>query len=240
MRKEGHSLKIPRHIAFIMDGNGRWAKRRGLPRSAGHKRACERLGEVFDACKGLGIPCASLYAFSTENWNRPEEEIRLLMGYLLNFCEKEFPRLQKDGVRLLHSGRRDRLSREVLCALDKAVESSKENDSLIVNVCLDYGGREEIAEAARRFARDVQGGMDVDSLDEEGFRKYLYHPELPDVDLLVRTSGEERISNFLLFELAYAEFYFTPTCWPDFGKKELELALEEFSRRDRRFGRIEG
>lgn len=240
MRKEGLSLKIPRHIAFIMDGNGRWAKRRGLPRSVGHKRACERLGEVFDACKELGIPCASLYAFSTENWNRPEEEIRLLMGYLVDFCKKEFPRLQKDGVRLLHSGRRDRLSPEVLSALDKAVESSKENDSLIVNVCLDYGGREEIAEAARRFARDVQEGMDIESLDEKGFRKYLYHPELPDVDLLVRTSGEERISNFLLFELAYAEFYFTPTCWPDFGKKELELALEEFSRRDRRFGRIEG
>ena len=240
MRKEGLSLKIPRHIAFIMDGNGRWAKRRGLPRSAGHKRACERLGEVFDACKGLGIPCASLYAFSTENWNRPEEEIRLLMGYLVDFCEKEFPRLRKDGVRLLHSGRRDRLSPEVLSALDKAVDSSKENDSLIVNVCLDYGGREEIAEAARRFARDVKAGLDPESLDERVFRNYLYHPELPDVDLLVRTSGEERISNFLLFELAYAEFYFTPTCWPDFGKKELELALEEFSRRDRRFGRIDG
>ncbi len=240
MRKDGPLLKIPRHIAFIMDGNGRWAKRRGLPRSAGHKRACERLGEVFDACKELGIPCASLYAFSTENWNRPEEEVRLLMGYLVDFCEKEFPRLRKDGVRLLHSGRRDRLSPEVLSALDKAVDSSKENDSLIVNVCLDYGGREEIAEAARRFARDVKAGLDPESLDERVFRNYLYHPELPDVDLLVRTSGEERISNFLLFELAYAEFYFTPTCWPDFGKKELELALEEFSRRDRRFGRIDG
>ena len=240
MRKDAISLKIPRHVAFIMDGNGRWAKRRGLPRSAGHKRACERLRDVFEACKELGIRCASLYAFSTENWNRPQEEIELLMGYLVDFCKKEFPRLREEGVRLLHSGRRDRLSPEVLEALDEAVESSKDNDSLLVNVCLDYGGREEIAEAARRFAHEVRGGLDPDSLDETSFRKYLYHPELPDVDLLIRTSGEERISNFLLFELAYAEFYFTPTCWPDFGRKELELALEEYSRRDRRFGRIEG
>ena len=232
-------LIIPRHVAFIMDGNGRWAKKRGLPRSAGHKAACERLKDVFLAVKEYGIPYASLYAFSTENWNRPQKEINLLMGYLVDFCERDFPHLAKEGVRLLHSGRRDRLPSKTLLSLDKAVNSSKDNSALIVNVCLDYGGRDELANAAKRYGEDLLAGkVKLEEMNEETLRHYLYHPELPDVDLLIRTSGEERISNFLLYELAYAELCFTPTYWPDFGKEELGKALEAYQHRNRRFGRV--
>ena len=232
-------MNIPNHVAFIMDGNGRWAQQRGLPRSIGHKVACERLKDVFYAAKEFGIRYASLYAFSTENWNRPKEEIEQLMGYLVDFCEKDFPLLKKEGIRLIHSGRKERLPDKTKIALEKAIDESKDNNCLTINICLDYGGRDEIVRAIKKIGKDLEAKkINLASFDEKTFHTYLDHPELPDVDFLIRTSGEERISNYLLYELAYAELYFTPTYWPDFNKEELYKALVEFGKRNRRFGKV--
>ena len=229
-----------KHIAFIMDGNGRWAKKRGLPRHLGHKEGCERVIEIYEECAANDIQVMSLYAFSTENWNRPKAEISHLFTYLELFFKREINRLLKDGCQVRTSGDLSKLPKKTQKVIADAKEKTKDCKNYIFNICLNYGGRDDILRAAKNFAKDAkEGKRDIDSLTEEEFQQYLYTTDLPPVDLLVRTSGEQRISNFMPWQLAYAEFIFTPTYWPDFTKAELRKCLEEFKHRDRRFGGIE-
>ena len=227
-----------KHIAFIMDGNGRWAKARHLPRHLGHKAGCDRVTEIYEECYALGIKAMSLYAFSTENWNRPKDEIRHLFNYLEIFFKKEIKRMIKDGCRILASGDLSRLPVKTQKVVNDAMERTKDGKNFTFNICLNYGGKAEIVRAAKLFANDVKNGKEIDSLTEEEFEQYLYTKDLPPVDLLVRTSGEERISNYMLWQLAYAEFIFTPTPWPDFDRNELHKCIEEFNKRNRRYGEI--
>ena len=230
---------LPKHIGIIMDGNGRWAKKRGLPRHLGHKEGCERVIEIYEECAANNIKVMSLYAFSTENWNRPKDEIRHLFSYLELFFKREIKRLLKDGCQVRTSGDLSKLPVKTQKVIAEAKEKTKDCSNYVFNICLNYGGRDDILRAAKSFAKDVQEGKrDIDSLTENDFQQYLYTTDLPPVDLLVRTSGEQRISNFMPWQLAYAEFIFTPTYWPDFTKEELRKCLEEFKHRDRRFGGI--
>ena len=227
------------HIAFIMDGNGRWAKARHLPRHLGHKDGCERVTDIYEECYALGIKVMSLYAFSTENWNRPKAEINHLFNYLEIFFKKEINRMIKDGCRILASGELTRLPLKTQKVVNDAIERTKDGKVFTFNICLNYGGKTELVRAAKLFAQDVKDGKcDVDSLTEEGFEQYLYTKDLPPVDLLIRTSGEQRTSNYMPWQLAYAEFVFTKTPWPDFTKEELHKCLDEFYSRSRRFGGI--
>ena len=227
-----------KHIAFIMDGNGRWAKARHLPRHLGHKAGCDRVTEIYEECYAVGIKVMSLYAFSTENWNRPKDEIRHLFGYLEIFFKKEINRMIKDGCRILASGDLSRLPVKTQKVVNDAMERTKDGKVFTFNICLNYGGKAEIVRAAKQFAKDVLNGKDVESLTEEEFDGYLYTKDLPPVDLLVRTSGEQRISNYMLWQLAYAEMIFTPVAWPDFDRVELHKCIEEFNNRNRRYGGI--
>ena len=227
-----------KHIAFIMDGNGRWAKARHLPRHLGHKAGCDRVTEIYEECVAMGIKAMSLYAFSTENWNRPKDEINHLFNYLEIFFKKEIKRMIKDGTRILASGDLSRLPVKTQKVVYDAIERTKDGKNFTFNICLNYGGKAEIVRAARLFAEDVQNGKDINSLTEEEFEKYLYTNDLPPVDLLVRTSGEQRISNYMLWQLAYSEFIFTPTPWPDFTREELHKCIVEFNSRNRRYGEI--
>ncbi len=225
------------HIAFIMDGNGRWAKMRGLPRYLGHKEACNRIIEIFDACREFNIRYMSFYAFSTENWNRPQDEIDHLMDYLELFFQKEIDYLDSVGARILVSGDLSRIREKTRKVCYESMERTKANSTSYLNVCLNYGGRDEIVRAAKKIAIAYQNGsLALDNLNEETFKQYLWQPLLPDVDLMIRTSGEERISNFLLYENAYAEFVFTPVKWPDFKRDALIDCLKEYQARNRRFG----
>lgn len=227
------------HIAFIMDGNGRWAKKRLLPRTAGHKEGCKRIIENIRSCLNFGIKAVSLYAFSTENWNRPEKEIELLFKYLKDFFNDYIDEFLEKGVRIMVSGDISRLPLETQEVIKKGIELTKDCDVLTFNICLNYGSRQEIVRAAKLFAEDVKNGnANIDDLDNESFKKYLYTNGLPEIDLLIRTSGENRLSNFLLYQLAYAEFVFTPVHWPDFKEKNLIECIQEFETRDRRFGKI--
>ena len=227
-----------KHIAFIMDGNGRWAKARHLPRHLGHKAGCDRVTEIYEECVAMGIKAMSLYAFSTENWNRPKDEINHLFNYLEIFFKKEIKRMIKDGTRILASGDLSRLPVKTQKVVYDAIEKTKDGKNFTFNICLNYGGKAEIVRAAKLFAEDVQKGKDINSLTEEEFEKYLYTNDLPPVDLLVRTSGEQRISNYMLWQLAYSEFIFTPTPWPDFTREELHKCIVEFNSRNRRYGEI--
>lgn len=227
-----------KHIAFIMDGNGRWAKARHLPRHLGHKAGCDRVTEIYEECVAMGIKAMSLYAFSTENWNRPKDEINHLFNYLEIFFKKEIKRMIKDGTRILASGDLSRLPVKTQKVVYDAIERTKDGKNFTFNICLNYGGKAEIVRAAKLFAKDVQNGKDINSLTEEEFEKYLYTNDLPPVDLLVRTSGEQRISNYMLWQLAYSEFIFTPTPWPDFTREELHKCIVEFNSRNRRYGEI--
>ena len=225
------------HIAIIMDGNGRWAKLRGLPRHLGHKEACKRLIEIFELCREYRIKYMSFFAFSTENWNRPQEEIDHLMDYLEEFFNKEIDYLCSQGARILISGDLSPIRERTRKICEEAVEKTKNNCNSYLNICLNYGGRDEIVRAAKRFAEEVCAGKKKPSdLSETSFAEYLWHPELPDVDLLIRTSGEERISNFMLYELAYSEFVFTKVKWPDFKREAFLACLEEYETRQRRYG----
>lgn len=227
------------HIAFIMDGNGRWAKKRLLPRTAGHKEGCKRIIENIRSCLKLGIKAVSLYAFSTENWNRPEKEIELLFKYLKDFFDDYIDEFLEKGVRVMVSGDISRLPQETQDVIIKAINLTKECKVMTFNICLNYGSRQEIVRAAQLFALDVKNGKaEIDDLNNETFKKYLYTNGLPEIDLLIRTSGENRLSNFLLYQLAYAEFVFTPVHWPDFKEKNLIECIQEFETRDRRFGKI--
>lgn len=225
------------HVAFIMDGNGRWANLRGLPRHLGHKEAIKRIMDIFEACREFGIHVMSLYAFSTENWNRPQEEIDHLMDYLEEFYAREIDYMDSVGARLQISGDLSRIRPSTRQACIDAYERTKNNDSIVVNVCLNYGGRDDIVRAAKAIAQEYkEGKISLDEVNEPYFAEHLYTHGLPDVDLMIRTSGEQRLSNYLLWQNAYAEFVFTPAKWPDFNRKVFIECLQEFEKRKRRYG----
>lgn len=236
MSKENYKL---RHVAFIMDGNGRWAKRRGLPRHLGHKAGCDRIIDIYEECLAQDIKVMSLYAFSTENWNRPKDEIRHLFNYLDIFFKKEINRIIKDGSRVIVSGDISRLPKKTQNTINDAIEKTKNCKNFTFNICLNYGGKAEIVRAATLFAKDVkENKYQPEELTEELFESYLYTAGLPSVDLLIRTSGELRTSNYLPWQLTYAEFIFPITPWPDFTKEEFRKCINEYYSRNRRFGTI--
>ncbi len=222
-----------KHIAIIMDGNGRWATERGLSRSEGHLAGAKNIGKVVDAAAEMGIESLTLYAFSTENWKRPEAEVSALMQILKEFAVSELPAMMKNGVRLRTIGRTNDLPLASRLALLKAIDMTKNNDKFTINIALSYGGRAEIVDAVNKILKERKSHEPV---TEEEFRNYLYLPDMPDPDLLIRTGGNLRISNFLLWQVSYSELYVTPTYWPDFGKEELAAAIDSFSGRERRFG----
>ena len=230
---------IPKHVAFIMDGNGRWARERGIVRTAGHREGVQRVKEIIRGVYKLGIQTVTFFAFSTENWTRPKSEVAVLMRYLDNFLGKEINQLHKNNTRFLVIGRSDPIPKYLQEKIRKAQEKTKDNTGLRVVLALNYGGRQEIVDAAKRFAKDVLAGKtDPEGLDEEKFSRYFYAADIADPDLLIRTSSEMRISNFLLWQLSYSEFYFSPKYWPDFGITELKEAISEYQKRKRRFGGI--
>ena len=222
-----------KHIAIIMDGNGRWATERGLSRSEGHLAGARQIGKVVDAAAKMGIESLTLYAFSTENWKRPEPEVTALMTILKEFAVSELPAMMKNGVRLRTIGRTADLPLPSRMALLKAIDLTRNNSKFTVNIALSYGGRAEIVDAVNKIIKERKSDA---PLTEEEFRNYLYLPDMPDPDLLIRTGGNLRISNFLLWQISYSELYVTSTYWPDFGEKELAAAIEAFSGRERRFG----
>jgi undecaprenyl diphosphate synthase len=229
--------KIPTHVAIIMDGNGRWARARGLPRLAGHRAGVENLRRVLNACVEFGIQYLTIYAFSTENWNRSPIEVRGLMNILEDVIDRELDELHKNGVQLRHLGRLDRLNPALQKKVLHAVELTQNNQRLVLNIAWNYGGRAEIVYAIQRILAD---GIAADQVDEALVSHYLYTADCPDPDLIIRTSGELRISNFLIWQSAYSEWYIDPTFWPDFGREELLEALRAFAQRERRFGREKG
>ena len=237
---EQFELKKPiHHVAFIMDGNGRWAKKRLLPRTAGHKEGCKRIIEIIRSCLKFKIEASSLYAFSTENWNRPKDEINFLFKYLKVFFDDYIDEFIEKGVQVRVSGDITRLPLATQETVKKAIELTKECKNHIFNICLNYGSRPEIIRAVKNIAMDVkQEKIKIEEIDDTLFKQYLYTKDLPEIDLLIRTSGEQRLSNFLLYQLAYSEFIFTKTYWPDFKEKEFIECLKEFESRDRRFGKI--
>ena len=227
------------HVAFIMDGNGRWAKRRGLPRHLGHKAGCDRIIDIYEECLAQDIRVMSLYAFSTENWNRPKSEINHLFNYLEIFFIKEIDRLIRDGSAVRTSGDLSRLPEKTQKIIKAAKERTKNGKNFFFNICLNYGGKAEIVRASKNIASDVkEGKIQLDDITEDLFENYLYTAGLPPVDLLIRTSGELRTSNYLPWQLAYAEFIFPETAWPDFTKEEFRKCIDEYYRRNRRFGGI--
>ncbi|RCV52722.1 isoprenyl transferase [Marinitenerispora sediminis] len=228
---------VPRHVAIVMDGNGRWAKERGLPRTEGHKAGENSLFDVIEGALELGVPYLSAYAFSTENWKRSPEEVRFLMGFNREVIRRRRDELHARGVRVRWAGRRGRLWKSVISELEDAEEMTKDNSTLTLQFCVNYGGRAEIADAAARIARAAaEGRINPDRVTEATVAKYLDEPEIPDVDLFVRSSGEQRFSNFLLWQSAYAEFVFLDTLWPDFDRRHFWHACEIYASRDRRYG----
>ena len=225
--------EVARAVAIVMDGNGRWARRRGLPIAAGHRAGTRALRRTVEAAIDLGVESLAVYAFSTENWTRPPDEVEALMEIFAETIERELPDLAKEGVRTRFVGRRDRAPDELSARMAALEEETAANERLQLWIAFDYGGRAELAAAARRLVED---GVEPDEIDEEALAARLYEPDMPDPDLLIRTSGELRISNFLLWQLAYAELVFVDRLWPDFGEADLRSALEDYARRRRRFG----
>ncbi len=222
-------------MAIIMDGNGRWARQRGLPRLAGHKAGTDNIKRIIEAAHDHQVKMLTLYAFSTENWKRPMEEVRGLMSLLLNVIDREAENLRKNGVQLRHIGSGEGLDRQLLDRIRYAVDLTRENDRIVVNVAFNYGGRAEIVEAARQIVRD---GIPPEEITEELFASRLYTAGAPDPDLVIRTAGEMRLSNFLIWQAAYAEYWSTPVFWPDFGKEQFHEAILEYGRRRRKFGAL--
>ncbi|MCD6391330.1 MAG: di-trans,poly-cis-decaprenylcistransferase [Dehalococcoidia bacterium] len=225
----------PQHVAIIMDGNGRWAKKHGLPRLAGHEAGGKNIRPVVKIFADYGVRYLTLYAFSTENWRRPRIEVAGLLGLLAKKINQETQAFHQENIRLVHLGRLDRLSPKLREKVKAAVELTKSNTGLTLCLAFDYGSRDEIVQAVRRIA---DTGIPGDDIDESMFASYLYVPEIPDPDLIIRTGGESRLSNFLLWQAAYSELYFTQVLWPDFGRKQIEEALSEYKHRQRRFGKI--
>jgi undecaprenyl diphosphate synthase len=227
--------RVPQHVGIIMDGNGRWAKARGLPRSAGHRAGTENLRKVLRAAVEFGIEILTIYAFSTENWGRPVGEVRALLAILERVIDRELAELHEEGVQLRHLGRLDRVAPQLRRKVLGAIEKTRDNQRLILNVAFDYGGRAELVRAMQHIIAD---GVPAEQVDDALVSRYLYTAGLPDPDLIIRTSGEMRISNFLIWQGAYAEFYVPSILWPDFDKGELYKALESYNRRERRFGLV--
>lgn len=226
------------HIAFIMDGNRRWAKVRGLPIIAGHEKGAKTLTEVAKAAKDLGIKYITVYAFSTENWKREKSEVEGLMNLLRKYLKESFKELEENNARIMFIGERDMLASDIVADMEKIENRTAKNDGITLCVALSYGGRQEIVAATRKIAELAQnGGLNIKDIDEKKFSDMLYTKDLPDPDLLIRTSGEERISNFLLWQLSYSEFYFSDTLWPDFSKEELVKIIDEYKNRERRYGK---
>lgn len=230
---------IPKHIAIIMDGNGRWAKQRGLPRIAGHRHGIDALKRVIDACGELGIKYLTVYAFSTENWDRPKDEVDFLLSLFSETIERETAKLKENRIRLNFFGRIDAFPKELKDKISKAMQETKQGEFQL-NVMVNYGGRAEIIDASRKIAESVKrGGIDPKDITDDLFSDNLYMSGIPDPDLLIRTAGEMRVSNFLLWEIAYTELWVTKKLWPDFIKEDLYLAINEFGKRERRFGRVQ-
>ena len=227
--------RIPQHIAIIMDGNGRWAKKRGMPRLYGHSAGVEALRGIIKACVEFGVKYLTIYAFSTENWGRPEDEVNGLEKLFHQAFTNEFLELRKEGVRIIHLGQREGIPQDLLDEIDEAVEQSKTNDRLVLSVGLNYGSRNEIMHAVRKMIAD---GVKPEDVTEKSISDYLFTAGTPDPDLVIRTSGEQRLSNFLLWQTAYSEWEFPETLWPDFNREELLKAIYEYSKRDRRFGKV--
>ena len=227
---------IPYHLGIIMDGNGRWARQRGLPRLAGHRAGTENIRRVLTACVEYGIQVLTIYAFSTENWKRPEQEVKGLMSIFARVIDRELEELHREGVQLRHVGRLEGISDSLAAKVHHAIDLTKNNDRIILNVAFNYGGRAEIVDAVRRIIHD---GIPAEEVTEELIGCYLYTTDCPDPDLIIRTSGEFRTSNFLLWQAAYAEYFVTPTYWPDFDKEELYKALLTYGQRNRRFGQVQ-
>ena len=231
--------RLPQHVAIIMDGNGRWAKQRGKPRIFGHREGAESVRAILDTCARLNIKAVTLYAFSTENWKRPEDEVSGLMQMLKLYLKKELKTVHKNNIRFQAIGKIEGLSADLQKQLAAAMEFTSKNTGTILSVALNYGGRAEIVEAAKKAVKNLQqNGKSIDELTEDDIEKSLYTHNLPDVDLLIRTSGEFRISNFLLWQLAYSEIYVTPTLFPDFRRAEIFKAMIDFQKRERRFGAV--
>lgn len=240
MKNEITLNKPINHVAIIMDGNGRWAKKRGLPRTLGHKEACNRIVEIFDYCVDYGIKVVSFYAFSTENWKRPKSEIKFLFQYLEIFFKREINKIMKDGTRIIVSGDISKLPPKTRKTTEEAIEKTKNNTNYVMNICLNYGGKEELTRAARLIAEEVkEGKLAVEDINEQVMENHLYTAGLPNVDLMIRTSGEVRTSNFLPWQIAYAEYVFTPVLFPDFKRKEFVDCLIEFNKRNRRYGGLD-
>lgn len=230
--------QVPNHVAIIMDGNGRWAKKRGLNRSAGHLEGSLVLEDLVVHAKDVGINILSVYAFSTDNFKRPKEEVDYLMNLFIKMFTKKFKRLIKENVKVVFSGRRVGLNNDVLNAMDKVVEKTQKNTAITLNICLNYGGQEEIVDAVTKIVSQINDKkITLEDINKQTFSNYLYQ-NLPPIDFLIRTSGEERISNFMLYQMSYSEFYFTDTLFPDFHEEEFDKALEEFACRNRRYGEV--
>ncbi len=231
------NLRIPRHIAIIMDGNGRWAKKRGMPRTAGHAVGAETFRKIATYCKNIGVDYLTVYAFSTENWKRPAEEVAAIMSLLEKYLNEAIEKMEKDKIRLYIMGNMTPLSPKIKELAAHTAAISEKLSGFQVNLCLNYGGRDEIVRAAKRYAEEYKNGG-APELTEESFERYLYSNGIPDPDLVIRPSGEMRLSNFLIWQSAYSELYFTDALWPDFDEKELDRAITAFNRRERRFGGI--
>jgi len=230
-------LKPPRHVAIIMDGNGRWAKARGMPRLVGHQRGADAVKKVVRSCRELKVPYLTLYAFSSENWKRPATEVDDLMGLLRLYLRRELADLHRNDIRVRFIGDRPGLAKDIIKLLVEAEETTKDNQTMTLVIALNYGGHSEIVQACRAIASEVKSGaLDVEDIDSTVFERHLQTIDIPDPDLLIRTSGEQRLSNFLLWQSAYTELIFMNTLWPDFSKKNLEDAIDEYQQRERRYG----
>jgi len=235
--KKTENMNIPKHIAIILDGNGRWAKKRHMPRTYGHQRGVENIRNIAIAASDMGVKVLSLYAFSTENWSRPTDEVEFLMKLPGEFEKRFKDDFKKYDIKVMFSGRKTHLSQENLEILERITNNTKDRQGLIVNICFDYGSKTEIIEAVKKIVQDVMDkNTKLEDVNESDIDKYLYTKDLPNLDLLIRPSGEVRLSNFLLWQAAYAELYFCKTYWPAFSKKDLEAAIIEFNHRERRFG----
>ena len=229
--------QVPRHVAIIMDGNGRWANERGLPRTAGHEQGESSLFDVVEGAIEIGVQAISAYAFSTENWSRSADEVKFLMGFNRDVIRRRRDEMHELGVRVRWAGRRPRLWRSVIKELQVAEELTRDNDVLTLTMCVNYGGRAELADAARAMGQDVAAGrLNADRIDERTFAKYLYVPEVPEADLVWRTSGEQRLSNFMLWQAAYSEMVFSNVLWPDVDRRDLWAAVQTYANRNRRYG----
>lgn len=239
LKNEIDMTRIPEHIGIIMDGNGRWAKKRGLPRTAGHREGVKRVTEIVEAAFRLNVKYLSLYAFSTENWKRPKNEVEALMKLLIQYIDKEIERIHNNNIKVQTMGDISKLPQSVIKEVNKAIELTKNNTKMVLNIGLNYGGRDEIVRAVKNILDDVKlGKIKKEDIDDKVFSEYLYTKGMPDPDLLIRPSGELRLSNFMLYQVAYTEFWYSDIFWPDFKEQHLYQAIIDYQKRDRRFGGV--